>query len=87
MGAFALFAMSESALRFYRLAEVCREKANEARHSIDAEPWLKLAQDWLELARACQQEHDGEKPTSRAASDERLPEDRDARALPPACPR
>jgi hypothetical protein len=54
--------------RFYKLAEVCRDRAAQARNSIDGEAWLKLADDWLELARA------NEKPrqfsaTTRAASD------------------
>ena len=44
--------MSEDVLRFYQLAEVCRDRAAQARNSIDAEAWLKLAGDWLELARA-----------------------------------
>jgi hypothetical protein len=81
MGVFASFAMSESVLRFYRLAEVCRERAAEARYSIDAEPWLKLAEDWLEFARADQQRRDNAAPTRRAASDERRPEDLAARVF------
>lgn len=79
--------MSEDVLRFYHLAEVCRERAGQARHSIDAEPWLKLAEDWLEFARADQQRRDNGGLTSRVASDERQPEDLAARALPSACPR
>jgi hypothetical protein len=62
------FIMSEDVVRFYKLAEVCRDRATQARNSIDEEAWLKLADDWLELARA------NEKPrqspaTRRAASD------------------
>jgi hypothetical protein len=61
--------MSEGALRFYHLAEVCRYRAAQARNSIDAEAWLKLAQDWLEFARANEQGRDNRAPISRAASD------------------
>lgn len=55
MGLVASFCMSEDVLRFYQFAEVCRERAAQARQSADAEPWLKLAEDWLEFARADQQ--------------------------------
>jgi uncharacterized alpha-E superfamily protein len=61
--------MSEGVLRFYQLAEMCRDRAAQARNSIDAEAWLKLAGDWLELARADEQGRDNRAPTSRAASD------------------
>ena len=50
--------MSEGVLRFYQLAEVCRDRAAQTRNSIDAEAWLKLAEDWLELARADGQRRD-----------------------------
>jgi hypothetical protein len=86
MGLVASFCMSEDVLRFYQLAEVCRERAAQARQSVDAEPWLKLAEDWLEFARADQQRRDNGALTSRAASDEQRPEDLAARAPPPACP-
>ena len=77
--------MSEGVLRFYQLAEVCRDRAAQTRNPIDADAWLKLAEDWLELTRA-----DGERrdtPTSRVASDQRRPEDLAARVLPRVCPR
>ena len=61
--------MLEGVLRFYQLAEMCRDRAAQARNSIDAEAWLKLAGDWLELARADEQVRDNRAPTSRAASD------------------
>ena len=61
--------MSEGVLRFYQLAEVCRARAAQARNSIDAEAWLKLAGDWFEIARADEQGRDNRAPTSRAASD------------------
>jgi hypothetical protein len=61
-------AMSEGVQRCYQLAEVCRDRAAQARNSIDAEAWLKLAEDWLELARADGQSSDNRAPTS-AASD------------------
>jgi hypothetical protein len=44
--------MSDNAVRFYKLAEVCRDRAAQARNSNDEEAWLKLADDWLKLARA-----------------------------------
>ena len=62
-------AMSEGVLRFYHLAEVCRDRAAQARNSIDAESWLKLAEDWLELARADEQGHGNRALISRGASD------------------
>ena len=77
--------MSEGVLRFHQLAEVCRDRAAKTRNPIDADAWLKLAEDWLELTRA-----DGERrdtPTSRVASDQRRPEDLAARVLPRVCPR
>ena len=61
--------MSEGVLRFYQLAEVCRDRAAQARNSIDAESWLKLAEDWFEFARTDEQGRDNRAPTSRAASD------------------
>ena len=61
-------AMSESVQRCYQLAEVCRDRAAQARNSIDAEAWLKLAEDWVEFARADEQGHDGAL-IRRAASD------------------
>ena len=77
--------MSEGELRFYQLAEVCRDRAAQTRNSVDAEAWLKLAEDWLELARADGQRRDT--PTSRAASDQRRPEELAALVLPQVCPR
>ena len=77
--------MSEAVLRFYQLAEVCRERAAQTRNPIDADAWLKLAEDWLELTRADGQGRDTS--TSRAASDQRQPEDPAARVLPQVCPR
>jgi len=61
--------MLEGVLRFYQLAEMCRDRAAQARNSIDAEAWLKLAGDWLELARADEQGRDNRAPMCRAASD------------------
>jgi uncharacterized alpha-E superfamily protein len=75
--------MSEGVLRFYHLAEVCRDRAAQTRNSIDADAWLKLAEDWLELAHGQRRDT----PTSRAASDQRRPEDLAARVLPQVCPR
>src|SRR5258707_10883827 len=51
--------MSEDEVRFYKLAEACRDGAAQARNSVDEEAWLKLADDWLTLARA------SEKPRQR----------------------
>jgi hypothetical protein len=58
--------MSGDVVRFYKLAEVCRDRAAQARNSIDEEAWLKLADDWLKLARANEKQSP---PTRRAASD------------------
>jgi hypothetical protein len=45
------------------MASDCRQKAEEAASSVDKEAWLKLADDWVKLAR-------GEEPgTSEAAGD------------------
>ena len=77
--------MSEGVLRFYQLAEVCRDRAAQTRNPIDADAWLKLAEDWLELTRADGQRRDT--PTSRAASDQRRPEELAALVLPRVCPK
>ena len=61
--------MLEGVQRCYQLAEVCRDRAAQARNSIDAEAWLKLAEDWLEFARADGQGHDNGALIRRAASD------------------
>jgi hypothetical protein len=37
--------------KYGRLAEECRQKAEEAARSVDQQAWLKLAEDWDELAR------------------------------------
>lgn len=55
MGLVASFCMSEDVLRFYQLADVCRNGRRKPVSPVDAEPWLKLAEDWLEFARADQQ--------------------------------
>jgi hypothetical protein len=44
--------MLEDVLRFCQLAEVCRDRAAKTRISMDAEAWLKLSEDWFELAGA-----------------------------------
>ena len=67
------FIMSEDVVRFYKLAEACRDGAAQARNSVDEQAWLKLADDWLKLARA-NDARANEKPrqcppTRRAASD------------------
>jgi hypothetical protein len=62
------FVMSEDVVRFCKLAEMCRERAAQARNSIDEEAWLKLADDWLTLARANEKTRQSP-PTRRAASD------------------
>jgi uncharacterized alpha-E superfamily protein len=51
------------------LAEVCRDQAAKVRHAVDQEAWLKLAEDWLELARANEQTRDIRAATCRVASD------------------
>ena len=62
------FIMSEDLVRFCRLAELCRDQAAQARNSIDEEAWLKLADDWLKLARADEKPRESP-PMRRAASD------------------
>ena len=62
------FTMSEDLVRFYKLAELCRDQAAQARNSIDEEAWLKLADDWLKLARADEKPQQFP-PMRRAASD------------------
>jgi hypothetical protein len=45
------------------MASECRQKAEETTSSVDKKAWLKLAEDWVKLAR-------GEKPgTSEGAAD------------------
>jgi hypothetical protein len=54
--------MSEGVLRFYQLAEVCRDRAAQARNSIDAESWQNLL-------RTGSNSHE---PTSKGATTARL---------------
>ena len=37
--------------RFLALAEECLEEAERARSPVDKEAWLKLAEEWMQLAR------------------------------------
>jgi hypothetical protein len=60
--------MSDDVERFHKLAEVCRDRAAQARYSIDEEAWLKLADDWLKLAQANEKSRQS-LATRRAASD------------------
>ena len=36
--------------RFLRQAKICREESNKAREPVDAASWLRLADDFEELA-------------------------------------
>ncbi len=37
--------------KFRREAQECRQNAKQARSPVDREAWLRLAEDWLKLAR------------------------------------
>lgn len=54
------------AARYQQLAQECRARVEDTRNSVDAEAWLKLAAEWLVLAR---QDRDG--ASDRAAIDAR----------------
>lgn len=41
--------------RYRREAAACRIKAEETANSVDKEAWLKLGEDWDELARGVKQ--------------------------------
>lgn len=69
VGETCAYMSEEDVERFHKLAEVCRDQAAKVRHAVDQEAWLKLAEDWLELARANEQTRDNRAPTCRAASD------------------
>jgi hypothetical protein len=45
--------------KYGRLAEECRQKAEEAARPVDQQAWLKLAEDWDELARGGTEAHVG----------------------------
>jgi hypothetical protein len=38
--------------KYGRLAEECRQKADQAVRPVDRQAWLKLAEDWDDLARS-----------------------------------
>jgi hypothetical protein len=38
--------------QFLRQAQDCKDRAAEARDPIDSDAWLKLADEWLALARS-----------------------------------
>lgn len=49
-------AMPETdAERFLREAEECLREADKARNPLDQEAWLKLADEWMKLARAAKE--------------------------------
>jgi hypothetical protein len=43
--------------KYGRLAEECRQKAERAARPVDQQAWLKLAEDWDELARGASEAH------------------------------
>jgi hypothetical protein len=47
--------MSETAeQRYRREAEECRQNAEQAKNPVDQEAWLRLADDWMKLARSAE---------------------------------
>src|SRR4029453_632153 len=48
---------TEDAERYRRKAEECRANARTATDDVDRTAWLRLPEDWIELARSA--EHDG----------------------------
>lgn len=44
--------MWDKVFQFRKQAEACRDRAATARIPIDGDAWLKLAEDWLALAKA-----------------------------------
>jgi hypothetical protein len=48
--------------RFRRQAYDCKNRAGEARDPIDGDAWLKLAEEWLALARVNEGAEDLQKP-------------------------
>ena len=44
--------MWDKVFQFRKQAQDCKDRAAGARHPIDGDAWLKLAEDWLMLARA-----------------------------------
>jgi hypothetical protein len=43
---------NDDAARFRKQAEECREQAAKALSPLDKEAWLRVAEDWLKLARS-----------------------------------
>jgi hypothetical protein len=49
--------------KFRREAEECRQNTEQATNPIDREAWLRLAEDWMKLARG-EDPRRGSKPPS-----------------------
>jgi len=45
---------TEKAERYRRKAEECRTNASTATDDVDKAAWLRLAEDWMELARSAE---------------------------------
>jgi hypothetical protein len=48
--------------QFLRQAQDCKDRAAEARDPIDGDAWLKLAEEWLALARSDKAREDQQNP-------------------------
>jgi hypothetical protein len=57
--------MCNKADQFRRQAQDCKERAAGARHPVDEDAWLKLAEEWLSLAQADEAVANAQNPLTR----------------------
>jgi hypothetical protein len=55
----ALSGMSEDAAIYRQRADECREQAAKAIGPLDREAWLRLAEEWLKLAKSAERRDQG----------------------------
>jgi uncharacterized alpha-E superfamily protein len=56
--------MQEKVIQFRRQSQDCEDRAASARDPIDGDAWLKLAEEWLALARANEVAESAQNPTA-----------------------
>jgi hypothetical protein len=54
-----LIGMSHDAARFRKQAEECREQAAKCVSSLDAQAWLRVAEEWLKRALSIESQRAG----------------------------
>jgi hypothetical protein len=56
--------MQDKVIQFRRQAHDCEDRAEQARHVIDRDAWLKLAEEWQVLARTREAAEGIQNPTA-----------------------